>query len=528
MDSQDHTARDVGTTHDYRYRRFRYEQLLSATTATATDTDQFRDHSSSAQISSRLTEVRHIKQDTAQLLASLDDEERYLVFLQKKYNNDRARINKLPNEILGLILLNCAAYLDETPWNCPAFAVCFKWRSCALQTPQIWSYITVANHSTVKSVECALARSGATPVIIDIKLTGPMNQWRLPMFLTVLGPALQRCQHLDVDVSLGLDIIMDVFTLLSDCPTLRNLRVVWEDPWEKPTRFGEQNFPDVPLLCQGQEPVQLRRLVLQKSNFEGVTMRSIGLSGVDPAFLTSMCLGTVVNPLSVWALLPGCHSLRCLEWTFYDRRNLPMPSGVVPFELPALRTLRLSCKDPSVFLRVVETPVLVRLFFKQCPSRPSIWNNLLELPQLGTLQVFSIAYHGDLDAPLPSDDILRSLLSKLRAVEALCLPCFADENISALDALLEYPIVCPELTYLVIGVLECLKYEQLNPHAVQKIILTLAAKRKIVISTRLDVALDVSVDTLELEFDPAHPTPDPLHVGVDNLIIPWEDLEDLD
>lgn len=347
------------------------------------------------------------------------------------------------------------------------------------------------------------------------------------MFLTVLGPALPRCQDLDVDVALGLDIIMEVFPLLSDCPALRNLRVVWEDPWEKPTRFGEQNSPDIPLLCQSQEPVQLQRLVLQKSNFEGVTMRSIRLAGVDPAFLTSMCLGTVVNPLSVWALLPGCHSLRCLEWTFYDRRNLPLPSGIVSFELPALRTLRLSCRDPSVFLRVVETPVLSRLFFKQCPSHPSIWKNLFEVAQLRKLQVFSIAYHGDLDAPLPSDEILRSLLSKLRAVEALCLPCFTDENISALDALLEYPIICPELTYLVIGVLECLKYEQLNPHAIQQNMLTLPARRRVISSKRLDVALDVSVDTLEPDFDPTHPTPDPLHVGVDNMNIPWEDLEDL-
>lgn len=295
-------------------------------------------------------------------------------------------INKLPDELLAMIMLECVEMHDitkaegeYTPWGrlpilwnktlapLTLSAVSRHWRQIALNTPHLWSRIRIglryeleddASDDTLDALELSLARAGAVPISLQVTAVADMDDsygaeidtWVEDRLTEILVTPGKTWHHLDIDrLNVDWDAVLD--HSLVPFSSLASLK------WE---------VSGVGRACVARRFLDasehLRELVLHV-----METRSPVVLGPRGSQLTSLELGLrKTKAHQVAAVLLECPNIEHCVVEYEDRfrrmaATVPRTPGDVV--LPKLRTLRLiSHSDLGHLLNMIKSPTLESLF----------------------------------------------------------------------------------------------------------------------------------------------------------------------
>ncbi|TCD65733.1 hypothetical protein EIP91_002262 [Steccherinum ochraceum] len=294
----------------------------------------------------------------------------------KSHRNALTPINaRLPSEILSAIFVDLV-YDLAAPWPASATLslsyalswiycshVCKQWRSVALHTPEMWSFIFFTNTlSSVVAAHTFLRRSGEVPLYVTIKAL-PLVDGRNLAFVEPVMDELHRVQELGMSscVSLQEREVLRARYGRTATPLLRHLYLESGFIWQTPSAA---------LLGTGD--VQANSPMPHLRTIDLVTFQ-VHLSEIRhlfPPTLTSILLrshswqdhdGSLVSLLSVLRNTP---LLQCLEVSLACTQ-LTSTAPLPPVHLNHLRkliVLSLSDNHPVVwFLRKLVYPATTRI-----------------------------------------------------------------------------------------------------------------------------------------------------------------------
>ncbi|KAJ8473501.1 hypothetical protein ONZ45_g16272 [Pleurotus djamor] len=147
----------------------------------------------------------------------LDDKELALleaaIRATKTRRNTHSAISHLPDEILSLIFAQCQAKS-----RLRIHQVCTHWRRVALNTPQLWTRITLysnMNRAALDWLELSLQRAKSVP--LDVKCHLPFPKWDTDAAFwsnvtQILSPSNRCIRTLDIQAD-GFDSLVRLFTV---------------------------------------------------------------------------------------------------------------------------------------------------------------------------------------------------------------------------------------------------------------------------------------------------------------------------
>lgn len=387
-------------------------------------------------------------------------------------NDSTTLIHSLPEEILSEILLLLLEH-PERPWGCPAFAVCRRWRNCALRTPRLWSTIEVIHGRSLEGILTSLERSRSAPLHIKLWLRDSTVR---PM-LAIVGRHWSRCFQLNIDIAHGVkdDDLLLLFPFSIDLHSLRKLDIYFNAN----AHYGIRPNPLFSANDQHAIPA-LQELVIR--SHLGYFGRGVNISCIGCTDLTEMVIGQAVDPVSVWEILPRCTSLQHFVWK--SSAYIARPRDFDPFTLNALQSASLSIDKPSILFEAAQLPRLRRLHLSLPISVDEI-RKIVAAGQLRTLSHLTLFLYSNFGFGQPEilpDSLLLSLFSQLDNVEDLCL----GSNMSGLQYLgsrqqLADPssttLVCPKLQVLRLAVDQAISEGTLSAETLSDILSRVCRQR---------------------------------------------------
>jgi hypothetical protein len=387
-------------------------------------------------------------------------------------NDSAASIQCLPEEILSEILrlsLECPG----RPWGCPAFAVCRRWRNCAIGSPRLWSTIEVIHGRSSEGILASLERSCSAPLYIKLWLRDSSIR---PM-MEVVGCHWSRCFQLNIDVARDVkdDDLLLLFPFSLDLCSLRKLDIYLNAN----AHYGIRSRRLFSANDQHATPA-LQELVIR--SHPGYFGRGVNISCIRCADLTEMVIGQAVDPVSVWEILPRCTSLQHLDWE--SSAYITRPRGCDQFTLNALRSASLSIHHPSTLFEAVQLPSLRRLHLSLPTSVDEI-RKIVAAGQLCSLSHLGLSLYSKFGFDQPEtlpDSLLLSLFSQLDNVEDL----FLGSNMCGLQYLASQQqpadlslttLVCPKLRVLRLDVDQAIE-DTLSVETLSDILSELCRQRK--------------------------------------------------
>ncbi|KAL1666584.1 hypothetical protein GGF50DRAFT_50347 [Schizophyllum commune] len=369
-----------------------------------------------------IARVYQILRDADQVLRDADEQIR----LHKAIT---APWRRLPHEILAEIFLFAASpttHLDiryhfhPLRQRCYVAAVCRVWRSVALDTAQLWSYL----YSTdgVSALECQLWRTKQSPLNVDLH---PREDWDASTLLAwdLLRRESHRWRTLFIDRTNNVGGLPDSVS----CAALETLRA----RLDQIVTADDSNQPpsEVLLFSHLRDAVNLRRVDLDIRSHDRVPIRfpecwrlsclSLDMMHCDEAAIL------VKKPLEQVA--PTLEVLRII--TFECEIVLPPSLNPIPYHFPRLRELHLvdeACEfiafieapvlafmrlqdcfmsltlDSSIFLQALDnvsrSEVLSKLDFDDILPSPAVFETLRKLPQLEWLRMVTVDAEWETDA----------------------------------------------------------------------------------------------------------------------------------
>jgi hypothetical protein len=97
-------------------------------------------------------------------LAHLESEERRVQLARRRAANKNVAINRLPDVILGEILLLSMLPSGKKIWSSPEVKTCHHWRRVARQTPRIWSCLYITGEIPFECIKLWMTRSAEAPL----------------------------------------------------------------------------------------------------------------------------------------------------------------------------------------------------------------------------------------------------------------------------------------------------------------------------------------------------------------------------
>ncbi|CAE6474274.1 unnamed protein product [Rhizoctonia solani] len=402
---------------------------------------------------------------------------------------DQRSTNSLPPEVLSYIFILCE-YANRPTWsmrNAPSRgysnsfyqltlpAVCKYWRSVALDTPMLWSRVTLSDSPPFRLSALYLSRSGAEAALdIEIKLTekhwGYSSSWKpeahqaLP-FIVARGGVTSRWRSCWIQTNdLPAHLATLKFLLSSNLSMLQYLELDYCGPEYTSRRLESgvySNFISTGSLFHDPPTSQLQIAVL-RSVPNACLFRNIGsfqltnLTYLELDFCSPLPKLEQLN-----GLLAACPRLTALfldsmlESYFPSELGDPNEPVELPrVHLPMLRSLALKHTIRSTvlwelgILKMMDAPNVQSLQLYLASNRIFDSDPIIEyitqgdgVASRGPIYPLLTSLGFFLQADVTPD--LRRLLSAYTRVTTLVLPEFPE-----LTALLEIPLLAPNLTLL--------------------------------------------------------------------------------
>jgi len=411
-------------------------------------------------------------------LVHLENEERRAQLGRRRAVNKKAAISRLPDEVLGEILLLSMTPLGQNVWSRPALKICHHWRRVAEQVPLIWSCFYVMKSIPFECIDLWITRSAAVPLHVHV-----MPSFLPPehFFQLVWQGIIQHSQRFR---SLCLRLLntrwMDqVLPITCGVDNLRELHITWSHDQRLSSRavdiFG-------PLLVTP----QLRML-----EFEGVP--GVQNFVIIPTFAVSdtleeLIIGRVAEPNMVCEFLRSCQKIRRLVWDLRHFDNTPWTPA--PTCIPALERLSISGSPAHRFLKTADLPGLRRLAILDTYDKTSLCESVFAFPQITHLQLDFRAFDAQ---------GVRSIYESLHHLEHLSCH-WREEIFGAILALAEWKgretgrtWHCPHMKRLHLAVGDAIALRALRPDTVQTILDQVIRIRAV--EAPLGIILDDSKET---------------------------------
>ncbi|KAL1752867.1 hypothetical protein FB107DRAFT_219064 [Schizophyllum commune] len=348
-----------------------------------------------------IARVYQILRDADQVLRDADEQMR----LHKAIT---APWRRLPHEILAEIFLFAASpttHLDiryhfhPERQRCYVAAVCRVWRSVALDTAQLWSYLYSSDG--VSALECQLRRTKQSPL--------NSHRWRTHF----------------IDRTNNVGGLPDSVS----CAALETLRA----RLDQIVTADDSNQPpsEVLLFSHLRDAVNLRRVDLDIRNHDRVPIRfpecwrlsclSLDMMHCDEAAIL------VKKPLEQVA--PTLEVLRII--TFECEIVLPPSLNPIPYHFPRLRELHLGY-EACEFIAFIEAPVLAFMRLQDCFLSLTLDSSIF-LHALDNVSRSEVLSKLDFDDILPSPAVFETL-RKLPQLEWLRMETYdAEWETDAID-----------------------------------------------------------------------------------------------
>ncbi|KAL1718974.1 hypothetical protein EV715DRAFT_290641 [Schizophyllum commune] len=371
-----------------------------------------------------IARVYQILRDADQVLRDADEQIR----LHKAMT---APWRRLPHEILAEIFLFAASpttHLDlryhfhPERQRCYVAAVCRVWRSVALDTAQLWSYLYSSDG--VSALECQLRRTKQSPLNVELH---PREDWDASTLLAwdLLRRESHRWRTLFIDQTNNVGGLPDSVS----CAALETLRALLDQI----VTADDSNQPpsEVLLFSHLRDAVNLRRVDLDIRDHDRVPIRfpecwrlsclSLDMTHCDEAAIL------VKKPLEQVA--PTLEVLRII--TLQCEIVLPPSLNPIPYHFPRLRELHLGY-EACEFIAFIEAPVLAFMRLQDCFLSLTLDSSIF-LQALDNVSRSEVLSKLDFDDILPSPAVFETL-RKLPQLEWLRMETYDEwESEDAID-----------------------------------------------------------------------------------------------
>ncbi|KAF8315119.1 hypothetical protein DL93DRAFT_921858 [Clavulina sp. PMI_390] len=255
---------------------------------------------------------------------------------------------QLPYEIISYISLLAMLPLDRSIWKNPLLAVNSWWRSCVINTPQIWSCIHIYRTPPADvRFRCWLDRSGqACPLHLTVE---DIDLFKAIEASWADGDHIHNPSWGIYSVFINSSTNSSVFLFPLQFNTINLHELV--------AYFPNTRQPcHIPLFNQN-PPKRLKKLELSSHYFQPALIDSVG---IIPSELTSLVLADDINYDKVLILLAQSPKLIKLEWKISISASfstLKGPGGIRHVPLHDLKRLVFHGRDSLLdILNVIETP----------------------------------------------------------------------------------------------------------------------------------------------------------------------------
>jgi len=335
-------------------------------------------------------------------LVHLENEEHRAQLARRRAVNKKVAINRLPDEVLGEILLLSMLPSGKEIWSSPEVKTCHHWRRVAGQTPRIWSCLYVTGETPFECVKLWMTRSAKAP--LHVHLHPPL----VPSdhFFRSAWQRIMQHSHRFQSLFLGLDgswWVNRVLPVTSRLNSLRELQISLGD---------DACSPSVALNLNIFEPCfttcQLRTLEINASS--PIPLQNLfTMPSLATTSLVELSLEEQVAPDTVCQFLRECREIRKLTWDlgFYEMDTEWAPA---PISISTLEYLRVSGDLAAKFLLVANLPSLRRLVVSRMRDQVEVCTAISEFTHITHLEVD----FDELDAPS-----IRSIYRSLHHLEHL-------------------------------------------------------------------------------------------------------------
>ena len=388
-------------------------------------------------------------------LVHLENEERRAQLARRRATNKKVAINRLPDDILGEILLLSMLPSGKEIWSSPEAKTCHHWRRVAGQTPRIWSRLYITGEVPFECIKLWMTRSAEAPLHVHLDAPPVPSDH----FFRATWQRIMRHSHRFQSLFLGLDGSWWVNRVLPVTSRLNSLR-------ELHIRLGEDVSPSGALDLDIFEPrlttCQLRTLAINASTSTPL-QNLFTMPSPATTSLVELSLDEQVAPDTVCQFLRECREIRKLTWNlgFYEMDTEWAPA---PISISTLEYLRVSGDLAAKFLLVAHLPSLRRLVVSRTKDQVEVCTAILEFTQIT---------HLDVDFDVPHAPSVRSIYRSLRHLEHLSYR-WCEDTFEAILVLTEWEDEdsgriwhCPRMKQLHLRVGGSITSRRLQPDAVR-------------------------------------------------------------
>ncbi|KAF5369349.1 hypothetical protein D9758_002769 [Tetrapyrgos nigripes] len=412
-----------------------------------TDDKPYRRHASAVSIP-RLREAIH---SLDRKMASLMSQRRELEYHLEQAVRLQSPVHRLPSELLSSIFITGVLDVgDDNPVMVSTLMlVCRYWAEVALDTPILWSKISVSPHDSLEKARRKLSRSKSCPldITIDIPIEYTNSVTELVIHATdMIRPALWRTRSLFLSVPNRAQAHAALSRCQEDAPVLESLTIQIHHSIDD--RYSTN--PILPIF-KGQTP-RLRSVSLTSFNF-GWDLRLVSslkvlklggyFNGFAPSSSTLISILRQCPELEELALRNmSIDSAPCYGTRISDEFDTPPTSK--PVRLPRLTKISFTCSGIA-FTRQIMTQITF-------PNLESLEMGYLEniSPILQILYTQALTRlplrYLHIESCLFSEPKFVNLLRRLTSLTRLELVDIEDVSSSLLKSLSSsQPWMCPKL-----------------------------------------------------------------------------------
>jgi len=413
-------------------------------------------------------------------LVHLENEERRAQLARRRAANKKVAINRLPDDILGEILLLSMLPSGMEIWSSPEAKTCHHWRCVAGQTPRIWSCLYITGETPFECIKLWTKRSAEAPLHVSFDApTVPSD-----LFFRVAWRGIMEHSHRFQSLYLGLDGSWWVNRILPITYRLNSLT-------ELQISLGggvESISGTLDIFEPRLTTCRLRTLDI---NTSVLLQNSFMMPCPAATSLVELTLEEQVAPDTVCQFLRECREIRELTW---DLQHCETDTGwaPAPISISTLEYLRVSGDLAAKFLLAANLPSLRCLFVSCKCDQVKVCTAILGFTQITHLDV----NFDELDAPS-----VRSIYKSLHHLEHLSYR-WREDTFKAILVLTEREEAetgrnwhCPHMKQLHLAVGHAIAEHGLQPATVLSSLEQVMRIRARSEDAPLDVILDDSEET---------------------------------
>ena len=431
--------------------------------------------------------MRRDRSTLRRALAHVEDEERLAELATRRTENKQRAINRLPDDLLGEILLLSMTPLGKKIWSSAELKTCHHWRRVAEQFPRIWSRLFVTEEISTECVDLWVERSAAAALHVDFAAPPTDNDYTFrPLWRKIMQHS-HRVQSLSL-VLRGTWWIDCILPITYRVDNLRELKISLD-------RGISSRTLDLfePLITP-----QLRQLII-KSPQSGALMsifmppllqNSFVMPSRAASGLVTLAIQDQAPPDAVCEFLRECQKIQKLLWDLQSYRVdtwTPAPTSI-----PTLCHLWVAGDLAVRFLRIANLPALRRLVVSNTCNQADVCKAILEFKTITRLR---------LDFHEPQAQDVRSIYESLHHLEYLSYK-WREDTFKAILVLTEWEEgntsriwLCPQIKQLHLAIGEAVTSRKLWPNTVRSCLEKVMRVRARSVEAPLTVILDDSEAT---------------------------------